>query len=48
MNVPRKVIPLLRQWVEKAENDLRNAEYVLTMKRDCPTDTVAISVLRNI
>ncbi len=40
MNEPRKVIPLVRQWVKKAENDLRNAEYVLTMKRDCPTDTV--------
>ncbi len=28
------------RWVEKAENDLRNAEYVITMERNCPTDTV--------
>jgi len=29
-----------RRWVEKADNDLRNAEYVLTMPEGCPTDTV--------
>ena len=29
-----------RRWVEKAEHDLRNAEYVLGMPHDCPTDTV--------
>jgi HEPN domain-containing protein len=28
------------KWVEKADHDLRNAEYVLTMEQDCPTDTV--------
>ncbi len=28
------------QWVEKAEHDLRNAEYVLTLEKDCPFDTV--------
>ncbi len=30
----------VRQWVEKAEHDLRNAEHVLTLTEDCPTDTV--------
>ncbi|NOY79974.1 MAG: HEPN domain-containing protein [Kiritimatiellaeota bacterium] len=30
----------VRAWVEKAEHDLRNAEYVLTLKENCPTDTV--------
>jgi len=30
----------IRRWVEKAEHDLRNAEYVLTIKENCPTDTV--------
>lgn len=30
----------VRRWIEKAENDLRNAEYVLTLAVDCPTDTV--------
>jgi HEPN domain-containing protein len=30
----------IRRWVEKAEHDLRNAEYVLTLKENCPTDTV--------
>ena len=28
-----------REWVEKAENDLRNATHTLKMTRDCPTDT---------
>ena len=27
-------------WIEKAEHDLRNAEFVLTMPANCPTDTV--------
>lgn len=27
-------------WIEKAEHDLRNAEYTLTLKKDCPFDTV--------
>jgi len=30
----------VRRWCEKAEHDLRNAEYVLTLGKGCPTDTV--------
>ena len=30
----------LRQWVEKAENDLINAEHTLTLKDNCPFDTI--------
>jgi HEPN domain-containing protein len=30
----------VRRWIEKAEHDLRNAEYVLNLKEDCPVDTV--------
>lgn len=33
-------IRLVRMWVEKAENDLRNATYTLTLVEDCPFDTV--------
>jgi HEPN domain-containing protein len=29
-----------RQWIQKAENDLKNATYTLQMGEDCPTDTV--------
>ncbi|MHB9029096.1 MAG: hypothetical protein ACYC9O_10025 [Candidatus Latescibacterota bacterium] len=29
------------RWVEKADHDLCNAEYVLTMPENCPIDTVA-------
>jgi len=28
------------QWIEKAENDLINAEHTLTLQDDCPFDTV--------
>lgn len=35
-----ELVAELRRWVEKAEHDLRNAEYVLTLREDCPTDTV--------
>jgi hypothetical protein len=41
MNESREIAAEVRRWVEKAENDLRNAEYVMTMKEDCPFDTVA-------
>ncbi len=29
-----------RQWVEKAEHDLKNAEHTLVLGNDCPFDTV--------
>jgi HEPN domain-containing protein len=28
------------QWVEKAEHDLIAAEYTLTLKKNCPLDTI--------
>lgn len=31
---------MANQWIEKAEHDLWNAEYTLTLKQDCPFDTV--------
>lgn len=31
----------VRRWVEKADNDFRNAEDVLTLKENCPFDTVS-------
>jgi HEPN domain-containing protein len=40
MTTPRDSIQDVRRWVEKAENDLRNAENTLKMKADCPLDTV--------
>ena len=27
-------------WVEKADNDLKNASHTLGLEEDCPTDTV--------
>lgn len=29
-------VKVVRQWIERAEEDLRNAEYTLTLKEDCP------------
>jgi HEPN domain-containing protein len=40
MSKPPEVVVEVLRWVEKAESDFRNAEYVLTMKEDCPFDTV--------
>jgi HEPN domain-containing protein len=34
------IIEEVLRWVEKADHDLRNAVYVLTLPEDCPTDTV--------
>ena len=35
-----EVLKLVRQWVERAEEDLRNAEYTLTLEENCPVGTV--------
>lgn len=35
-----EVLAIVRQWIEKADNDLKNAEYTLRMIDDCPFDTV--------
>jgi HEPN domain-containing protein len=40
MTTPPDIAAEVLGWVEKAEHDLRNAEFVLTMPEDCPTDTV--------
>lgn len=34
------MIAELRQWVQKAENALKNAAHTLKLGADCPTDTV--------
>jgi HEPN domain-containing protein len=44
MNRPLEIIEEIRRWVEKAENDFRNAEYVMTMPENCPFDTVCYHV----
>ncbi|MEK7993458.1 MAG: HEPN domain-containing protein [Planctomycetota bacterium] len=31
---------LITQWIEKAEEDYKNAEYTLTLEEDCPVSTV--------
>jgi HEPN domain-containing protein len=35
-----ETLHVIRQWVEKAENDLKNAAHTLKLGSDCPTDTV--------
>ena len=41
MSARPEIIAEVRRWVEKAENDFRNAEYVLTLTENCPFDTVS-------
>ena len=40
MPVPKGVITAIREWLAKADNDLKNAVHTLTLGKDCPTDTV--------
>lgn len=40
MSTPREVLDVVRQWIDKANNDLRTAEYTLRMPEECPFDTV--------
>jgi HEPN domain-containing protein len=40
MSEPPDVAALASRWLEKAANDLRNAEHTLLLTDDCPYDTV--------
>jgi HEPN domain-containing protein len=40
MHERERVITVVGEWVERAENDLKNAAHTLKMGTDCPTDTV--------
>jgi HEPN domain-containing protein len=38
--IDKEVLLVVGQWVQKAENDLKNASHTLKLGRACPTDTV--------
>jgi HEPN domain-containing protein len=40
MSVGPEVADLARQWMQKADNDLLNAEHTLLLTENCPHDTV--------
>lgn len=40
MPTPKAVITVLREWLAKADNDVKTAAHTLTLGEDCPTDTV--------
>jgi HEPN domain-containing protein len=40
MNIRPEQLKLIKQWVEKAEEDFRTAEYLLVLKEDCPLNSV--------
>ena len=40
MSSQDEIAEIIYQWVAKAENDWKNASYMLRLKTDCPTDTV--------
>lgn len=41
MYVSERVLAVVREWIEKAESDLRTAFLALQAGEDCPADTVA-------
>lgn len=40
MREHERAFTVVREWVAKAENDLKNATHTLRLGEDCPTDTV--------
>ena len=40
MPAPDPRVPVVREWLAKADNDLKTAAHTLTLAKDCPTDTV--------
>ncbi|MBI2062000.1 MAG: HEPN domain-containing protein [Nitrospirae bacterium] len=41
---PDALLEIVGAWVQKAENDLKNATLTLKFEDDCPTDTVCFHV----
>ncbi len=41
MPADERVLTTVRGWIEKAENDLKNASLALAAGEECPADTVA-------
>ncbi len=44
LDMDNEVLVVASHWVEKAENDLKNAAHTVKLKTDCPTDTVCFHV----
>ncbi len=40
MSANPEIVELVRQWIEKAEHDLKTAQHTLTLGDDCPFDMV--------
>lgn len=40
MHENSRIYAIAREWIIKAENDLKTASHTLKMARGCPTDTV--------
>ena len=40
MSAPPEVLHIVRQWVEKAEEDLLTSEHALTLGENCPVGTI--------
>ena len=40
MPTAEQIVTVVREWVLKADNDLKAAAHTLKLGRDCPTDTV--------
>ena len=38
--LPDEMLKVIRQWIDRAEEDFRNAEHTLTLEKDCPFGTV--------
>src|SRR5262245_60951382 len=40
MRVSKAILAVVREWIVKAENDLKTPAHTLTLGDECPTDTV--------
>jgi HEPN domain-containing protein len=40
MPTPNALITLVREWLAKADNDLKTAAHTLTLGKDCPAESV--------
>ena len=44
MSADEELVSILREWIEKAENDLTTAAHTILLRENAPTDTICFHV----
>ena len=48
MNQKAEILEIIKIWIQKAENDLKNANHTMLMDDNCPFDTVCFHAQQSV